>query len=468
VSRVAEPPVARPLAARRLELDDIQALTMRAHPELPYVSYVFFRVVDRARALAALGAMTDAITTARAVLAPAAKRPKTRVQLAFSHGGLVQLGLDAAARASFSPEFQSGMAEPARSRRLGDRGDSAPDHWELGGSTHRLDVLVALFAATTAARAALVAEWTARLDGLVVEKAEESTPRHNQREHFGFRDGIAQPVLRGDPERAHVAAADRIADGEFLFGYANEYGKLPSAPRTAAGVDLGDNGTYLVFRKLEQHVARFWRYFHVAGGNDAREAERLASKCVGRWPSGAPLVLAPERDDAQLGADMAHNNHFMYRDNDPIGARCPLAAHIRRANPRDARGSTAEDSLTMVRRRRIIRRGRLYGVAPRAAQPQHEDGERRGLYFVAININIARQFEFVQQTWLNNPKFAGLANDRDAVVAQYEDGGSVSLPAEPFRRRLAGLPSFVTVRGGEYFFMPGKRALARLLAACAR
>jgi len=465
---VAEPPVARPAAARRLELDDIQGLALRPHSELPYVSYLFLRVVDRARALAALGAATGAITTARAVLAPSARRPRTRVQLAFSHTGLAALGLDAVTRASFSPEFQSGMAEPARSRRLGDRGESAPERWELGGSGHRLEVLVALFADTAEARAALVAEWGGRLDGLVVEKQEDSTPRKNQKEHFGFRDGVSQPALRGDPTRAHLAAADRIADGEFLFGYANEYGKLPSAPRTAGGVDLGDNGTYLVFRKLEQHVARFWRYFHIAGGNDAREAERLASKCVGRWPSGAPLVLAPDHDDRQLGDDMAHNNHFLYRDGDPLGMRCPLAAHIRRANPRDARGSTAADSLTLVRRRRIIRRGRLWGVAPRTAQPQHEDGERRGLYFVALNINIARQFEFLQQTWLNNPKFAGLANDRDAVVASAEDGGAVSLPGEPFRRRLAGLPSFVTVRGGEYYFMPGLKALGRLLAACSQ
>lgn len=459
---MAQPPLARPLV-----LDDIQALALRAHPELTYVSYVFLRVVDRAAALTALGAMAGALTTAKQVLEPPARRPKSRVQLAFSHAGLVQLGLDEATRRSFSPEFQSGLAEPARSRRLGDRGDSAPDKWELGGAQHRLDVLVALYADTDAARAALVAEWTERLaPGLAVERREDSVPRKNQREHFGFHDGISQPVLRGDPTRAHVADADRIADGEFLFGYANEYGKLPSAPRTAGGVDLGDNGSYLVFRKLEQHTARFWRYFHVVALADAREAVRLASKVVGRWPSGAPLVLSPDRDDARLGRDMAHNNHFMYRDSDPAGDRCPMAAHIRRANPRDARGSDAQDSLTMVRRRRIIRRGRLYGEAPHEAQPQHEDGVRRGLYFVALNINIARQFEFVQQTWLNNPKFAGLANDRDAIVATAEDGGAVSLPAEPFRRRLAGLPSFVTVKGGEYFFMPGISALSRLLEAC--
>lgn len=455
--------------AERLELDDIQALTLRGHPDLPWASYVFFRVDDAAKARAALGELprAGAVTSAAAVIGRGA-RPPTRLQLAFSHGGLERLGLDDKSRETFAAEFVSGMAEPARTRRLGDRGDSAPQRWELGGADHRLDVLVCLFARSEPERNALVDEWSARLaPGLAVERREDTTPRVDGREHFGFRDGISQPVLRGDPERQHVAWHDRIAAGEFLFGYANEYGKLPAAPRTAAGVDLGKNGTYLVFRKLEQHVAAFWRYFDAQAGHVAAEAERLASKCVGRWPSGAPLVLAPEHDDARLGDDDARNNHFAYWERDRDGARCPIAAHIRRANPRDAKGTSQKDSITMVRRRRIIRRGRLYGAQAKDARPLVDDGARRGLYFVALNANLGRQFEFVQQTWLNNPKFDGLADDRDAVVAQDANLGALSLPARPFRRRLAGLPSFVTTRGGEYFFLPGLAALGRLLAACA-
>lgn len=455
--------------ATRLELGDIQALVLRAHAELPWASYVFFRVADAAGARAALRRLVDehAITTAAAVITPRHKRPQTRLQVALSHAGLVRLGLDATSRASFAPEFQSGMAEPARARRLGDRGVSDPAGWELGGAVHQLDVLLCLFAPTSHERDALAARWIARLaPSLALELRQDATPRRGDREHFGFRDGISQPVLRGDPARDHVPELDRIADGEFLFGYANEYGKLPCAPRTAGGADVGKNGSYLVFRKLEQDVAAFWRYFHDQAGGVHAERERLAAKCMGRWPSGAPLSLSPERDDERLGADDAHNNHFTFLEHDALGTRCPVAAHIRRANPRDAKGDNKDDSIVMVRRRRIIRRGRPYGPPTAEERPLYDDGTPRGLYFIALNTNLGRQFEFVQQTWLNNPKFAGLANDRDPVVAQDEERGALSLPASPFRRRLAGLPSFITVRGGEYFFLPGVNALAAILDAC--
>lgn len=453
----------------KLELGDIQALVLRAHAELPWAGYLFFHVADAAGARAALRRLLDerAITTAASVITQRHRRPGARLQVALSYAGLARLGVDAASRASFAPEFINGMAEPARARRLGDRAASAPERWELGGATHELDVLLGLFAATEPERDALAAHWVARLaPSLTLTLRQDATPRRGDREHFGFRDGISQPVLRGDPERDHVPEVDRIADGEFLFGYPNEYGKLPYAPRTAGGVDLGKNGTYLVFRKLEQDVAAFWRYFYDEAGGVPTEAERLAAKCMGRWPSGAPLSLSPHRDDPQLGADDAHNNHFLFLDDDALGTRCPVAAHIRRANPRDAKGDDKDDSLLMVRRRRIIRRGRPYGPPTADERPREHDGERRGLYFIALNTNLGRQFEFVQQTWLNNPKFGGLANDRDPVVAQDEERGAVSLPASPFRRRLAGLPSFITVRGGEYFFLPGLKALAHLLAAC--
>ena len=459
-----------------LELDDIQALVLRGHGELRWASYLFLRVDDAAGARAALRDLlhAGALTSAAAVVGPPATRPPRRLQLALSHAGLGRLGLDETTRRSFAPELQSGMAQPARARRLGDRGASDPARWELGGVGHRLDVLLCLFAGSRRERDALAHHWTARLaPALGLERREDTTPHRGEREHFGFRDGVSQPIVRGDPAPGPVAERDLIAPGEFLFGYANEYGKLPAAPRLAGGGDLGRNGSYLVFRKLEQDVAGFWRYFHDAaraadGAPAPHTAELYAAKCVGRWPSGAPLSLSPERDDHALGGDPARNNDFVFLEQDPLGLRCPIASHIRRANPRDAKGGSAEDSLELVRRRRIIRRGRLYGEPPADPRPLQPDGERRGLYFLALNTNLGRQFEFVQQTWLNNPKFGGLTDDRDPVTAQGPTPGAASLPASPFRRRLAGLPSFVTVRGGEYFFLPGLRALDRLLAACAR
>lgn len=449
-----------------LELDDIQAWVLRAHHELPWASYLFLRIDDPAGARVRLEAALGELTSAKVVVGRREERPRERAQLAVSAGGLLRLGVDQTTLATFAPEFQSGMAEPARSGRLGDRGPSDPSGWELGGAEHRLDLLLCLFAPEAHERDRLVERWVSRLaPALAVEKREDTIPRRDDREHFGFRDGLSQPILLGDPGRGHVPDRDLIAAGEFLLGYPNEYDKLPPSPHLPDGRDLGKNGTYLVFRKLEQDVAGFWRTFNEAAQALGGElsAEALAAKCMGRWPSGAPLALSPDRDDHQLGKDGSRNNDFLYLKEDALGTRCPIASHLRRANPRDAKGGSAEDSLKLVRRRRLIRRGRLYGPAPADPRPTEPDGIRRGLYFVALNANLSRQFELVQQTWLSNPKFAGLTDDRDPVGAQVAELGSVSLPAAPFRYRLSGLPSFVTVRGGEYFFLPGLRALGRLL-----
>jgi hypothetical protein len=80
----------------------------------------------------------------------------------------------------------------------------------------------------------------------------------------------------------------------------------------------------------------------------------VAAKFVGRWPSGAPL-LAPERDDPELGADPARNNAFLYAADDARGLKCPLDAHARRTYPRDSK------IVGVARFHRIIRRSSSYG-----------------------------------------------------------------------------------------------------------
>ena len=461
--------MAGPTVTSPLELDDIQALVLRSHRDLPWASYLFFRIDDPIGARAALVELAGELTSAGQVIGRGPARPERRLQLALSAVGLERLGLDEQTRRSFAPEFQSGMAERTRSRRLGDRGASDPSTWELGGPGHRLDLLLCLFARERHERDALAAAYTERLaPALIVERREDSTPRPDSREHFGFLDGVSQPVIAGDPRRHQVSERDLIAPGEFLLGYPNEYRQRAPSPVLASGGDLGKNGSYLVFRKLEQDVAAFWRTFHQAAQTmePARSAEHLAAKCVGRWPSGAPLSLSPERDDPQLGADVERRNEFLFLERDRLGECCPVASHIRRANPRDAKGGSAAASLELVRRRRLIRRGRLYGEPVKKPMMTEPDHVSRGLYFVALNANLSRQFEFLQQTWINNPKFGGLNDDRDPVSSQGATSGAASLPGMPFRQRLMDLPSFVTVRGGEYFFLPGLRALSTLLAAC--
>jgi deferrochelatase/peroxidase EfeB len=127
----------------------------------------------------------------------------------------------------------------------------------------------------------------------------------------------------------------------------------------------------------------------------------------------------------------------------------------------DPRPGSAE-SLAVTDRHRLLRRGRNYGPAEDGTAP----GDERGLQFIALNANLSRQFEFVQHTWLNSAKFAGLYEDVDPVTGTRGPGASTfTVPGSPFRTRHLDVPSFVTTRGGAYFFLPGLRALSYLANA---
>jgi deferrochelatase/peroxidase EfeB len=202
---------------------------------------------------------------------------------------------------------------------------------------------------------------------------------------------------------------------------------------------------------MEQHVGRF-RDFLASQGSTPEAQELAAAKLMGRWRSGAPLVLAPNRDDAELGADMQRNNDFKYRQQDPHGYAVPLGAHIRRMNPRD----TAEN----MNRRRMIRRGATYGPALPEGQP--DDGQERGIAAFILCASLIRQYEFAQNVWINDRNFHGLGNERDPFVGTHDGTLEFKIPKRPIRQRITGLPSFTTVRGGAYFFLPGLRALRYL------
>jgi len=206
---------------------------------------------------------------------------------------------------------------------------------------------------------------------------------------------------------------------------------------------LGCNGTYAVYRKLSQDVPAFRRFLRDNGGANPA---LLAAKMMGRWPSGAPLALAGDADDAGLAAERRQNNAFDYVD-DPVGFRCPRGAHVRRALPRT--GAVTE------RRHLLMRRGLPYGPALENGTP--DDGADRGLVGVFLNASIERQYEFVQREWINAPRFDGLRNDPDPIAGP--GAGDFTWQRRPLPRPFRRLPRFVTVRGGEYFFVPSMTAL---------
>jgi deferrochelatase/peroxidase EfeB len=325
------------------------------------------------------------------------------------------------------------------------------------------------------------------------------------REHFGFRDAISQPEIEGSPKQ--VMTQDSIKAGEFILGYHNEDGDLPLTPTIPANYDVhnvlqpvaisstvntncpvrkalfnlskifnssssahssnpglkdfGRNGSYLVFRKLSQDVAGFRSYF----SQFQDKADLMKAKVVGRWSNGAPLTLSPTKDNLAL----ATANNFKYTDLDGHGDGCPLGAHIRRANPRDSLGLDPKEALRRTNRHRLLRRGALYGTPlpdggleeEQKSDSLREAPKDRGLLFFCINANIRRQFEFVQQTWINNPKFDGLYDEVDPLISSTST--SITMPKQTVPEKVNSLPNFVTVKGGEYFFLPSVSAL-RFLA----
>lgn len=488
-----------------LERHDIQGIVISSYIHLSCAAYVLLRVTDAEKARRWLADISGEITTAQG------KQERTSTNIAFTHPGLAKLGLDERALTTFSRPFIEGMATEYRARILGDRGESAPEFWSWGNSNcdraqeHNpnppVDILLLLFARD---ETTLAAEIERRRAGFVASGGVEELllldagRQPDTKEHFGFNDGIGQPVIAGSgkkerqEQRTHHAT--ELPAGEFLMGYTNDYGVIAEGPFVEPGRDpgnllpvippntlslydpggnhdLGRNGTYLVFRQMAQHVADFWQFLDAAtrGPDNASDPEacvRLGAKFVGRWPSGASLVQHPERDPHATDGKLTNENNFGYTQTDTNGFACPIGSHVRRANPRDSIGPDAETARRSANRHRIMRRGRSYGTR----QPDHfvDDGIARGLHFICLNSDIERQFEFVQLTWINNPAFGGLYNEVDPVIGNLDrTDGIMTVQCEPLRTRVHNLRRFITVRGGAYFFLPGINALRYLAALTA-
>jgi Dyp-type peroxidase family len=270
------------------------------------------------------------------------------------------------------------------------------------------------------------------------------------REHFGFRDGIGGPYIIGSTDRP-LPGQDPIMPGEFILGYEDESGKIPEMPSPET---LGRNGTFLAFRQLACDVASFRRFLR-EHAHTRDEEELIAAKMVGRWRSGAPLALSPDRDDPDLAADPYRNNDFTYYDQDRQGQRVPPGSHIRRINPRDA----LKDSIVDIKIHRLVRRGVAYGpVLPEGVL--EDDGVERGIIFIFMGASLSRQFEFIQKVWINDGDFIGMGTDKDPLSGNNDAAeSSFKFPAKPIRRSLKGLPPFVRLRGGEYLFLPSISAL---------
>ncbi len=469
-----------------LEMKDMQGLIVRGYKELDAATYLLLQIKDAEKAKNYLKIILKEITPA------IDNRPQSAMHLAFTWAGISLLKVPES-EYEFSREFREGMTEGLRSSLLGDVNHNAPDTWKWGGpKTGDIHILLFCFAKDQTMLDELLNVQKKALDEndiLIVEELKTCKSK-NSKEHFGFQDGISQPAMKGLHGSAKKEEeTDPVKAGEFVLGYRNEYDNYTSSPlvkdssypkndlpksRVEGFKDLGKNGTYLVFRQMKQNVFQFWKYLKENSKEPAidqiQAAINLGAKMVGRWPGGAPLAVSGYDDPGKNDL-----NKFSYLIDDPNGMRCPFGAHIRRTNPRDQLFSRRKDepSINMIRKHRIIRRGRIFGKPIVASMNpedilklEKEDGEERGIHFICLAGHISRQFEFIQNVWVNNPVFADLNNDADPIISSGQNNkNDFTCQASPLRRKYKDIPHFTQVIGGAYFFLPGIKAL-NFIANC--
>jgi Dyp-type peroxidase family len=485
-----------------VDFKEIQGIVRFGYRDLTDALFLLLKIKDAAAARAWLAGapVTSAETRETA--------PPTALQVALTAAGLQALGVPPEVVSGFAPEFVSGMAgEESRSRRLGDVAASSPESWRWGWRERVPHLLVLLYA-----RPGQLQPWSERVRTALWDDAFEvletlGTSNLDGTEPFGFVDGISQPSLdwerRRTPEEDQLDYGNLVSLGEFLLGYPNEYGKytdrplldaaapgaaqLPPAEDVPDSRDLGRNGSYLVFRHLQQDVRGFWSFCDARAASNDKARQALAESMVGRRMNGDPLLPLAQEPIPGVEPRSAAQNGFTY-DSDPRGIRCPFGAHIRRSNPRnpDLPGKPAtpfaklfralgfgaksyrEDAQASARFHRLLRRGREFGppLSVEQALGNAPDSGEHGIHFICLAANISRQFEFVQNAWIMNTKFNAMTGESDPLLGnrQKVEGSPRSDTFRLSREsglpdRITEVPQFITVRGGAYFFLPSIAAL---------
>jgi len=456
----------------QLELSEIQGFLVKEYKEMKHSKYFLLQVTDATKAKDFISAITANITTVTTEIA------ETCMNVGFTSIGLRKLGLAENNIQSFIREFREGMVTPHRQRLLGDYDSSDPEKWNWGGPNNEaVDLILMIFGKDETIINTLTNQYREKFEtsGLKEVFLLDGQTFPNDKEHFGFKDSISQPAIIGSGITG--INNDNIKPGEFIMGYKNEYGVYPDSPMLKekqgnvnmlsddpcgkGNKDLGRNGTYFVLRQLKEDVDGFWNFLNEETKNEdgslnPDESTMLAAKMMGRWPSGAPLVKFPDKDPGGTSDD----NDFNYIDTDKLGLKCPFGAHIRRTNPRDQFEETGpSESLKLTRRHRIIRRVRFYGENYTGSATHHTPNGEVGLLFGCFNADISRQFEFIQYTWANYPKFKQLYSDPDPFIGIRENPEpgieqKFTIPQPTANKYITGLKSFVTVKGGAYFFFP--------------
>lgn len=428
---------------------------------------------DEARAWLATLLDSELIVSAKRVGQAKHEKIDEALAIAFSFAGLTRLGCTETSAHPFPTPFRSGMGSELREKLLKD----GPRKWrwsDVEGYAGRQTAHI------------LVAQWWSQdretqmpvpdpdvfgpID--VIEnhpgsfKTDDGKATNRLFEPFRFRDGVAQPVIHGlrdaDGEALQRARRDAgplyedrvVSPGEFVLGYRNEYDELTYCPNVEHWAESGQathsggrfalNGSYLAVRQIEQHVEKFKALEAVAG-------EAICAKLMGRSKNGQPLSW---QGDSKADISDSKADAFRYQVEDANGFMCPRGSHIRRMNPRDSLGVDVRSGIKASKLHRLLRRGRPY-----LEQPEHEgEPARQGIFFIACNADLERQFEFIHQRWMRNSRFSNLHDEDDPVVGSSSNDKRFTIPNWPSGSGLS-LEALTDTLGGGYFFLPGIKAL---------
>ena len=405
--------------------------------------------------------------------------------------------------------FNKGMA--GRNTQLGDTGDDAPTKW-IEPFNHKLNLIDGLLRIDSdeaedadQTTVDLLVESTERgITSLGLQKGTAVLNSHGKgTEHFGFRDGVSQPLFEGideDTFKNRKIEKDTHDPKKFvIFGLTGNR-------------EWANDGSFMVFRRLSQDFSAFWKFMEDKSPDLGLSPVALAAKFVGRWRSGAPLAKFPNGDPNL--PDEFDDNDFVYLENkeedsgtahpeldDPRGEHTPRFAHIRKVYPRDdGLSDDPEQNDISSDHHRVLRRGIPYGPIF-ANDPDAE----RGLLFACYQIDLEQQFEFIQTKWANNPNFprkddqppdkttnpspTPLPHGPDLIIGKHHGTGFVSLahqdppgqegPTPQHNLKFTkidgqteaeqtnptnpiGFKQWVATTGGGYFFSPSISALKKL------
>jgi deferrochelatase/peroxidase EfeB len=449
-------------------LGDVQGLILRGFGH-PFARHIVLRVIDPKLARGVILALAGPIPGSSPSSKPNSsglplptitsaadwgeQQPSTCWAIAITATGLTALEVPNDSVRSFPVEFLAGAT--SRGAHVGDIGPNSPNTWADGfNDPTKIHVVLSLYAADAQTRDSAFAALELGIVGAFnVEKIFDAQLFANDSQvvHFGYLDNISQPFIAGDPVPFVPDHQPRAAAGDFVLGYKRLYQTEFDVPQPDV---LGRNGSFSSFRILEQDVVGFEKFLETKGSESGLGKELLAAKVVGRWRNGVPLVLSPDTDSPTPPLSPDELNNYGYLD-DSVGLRCPIGAHMRRANPRDQPMKPVGDSLA----RRIMRRAMPYGPEWKPGDPP--DKEPRGLVGHFIGASLLLQFETIMGEWINTGMTEpGISGTNDVLLGPDPSHAQLDIPrSDGTTTTVSGFGPFITTRAGIYGFLPSLSAL---------